>query len=475
MWIFTSFPATDYFQHGIIKLISRLVHFNSNCLVLGLKVIVIGGIGANLLVVSLESSKILSGLAELALLHTLGHVPVNKGSLGVHEVELGVKSLPGLGNGGGVTQHAHGSVNLGHVTLRNVLRRLVADTNLETSGTPVNELDGLLGLDGGHSSLDVLVDNVSSVQQTVSHVLTLSEVALDHLVAGLETSVGDLVNGVGLVVSSRLGDDGSVGDKGEMDSGVGDQVSLELVKIDVKRTVESQRGGHGRHDLGDHSVKVLERRSRNVEVSSAHVVDGLVIHHEGTVGVLQSGVGCEDGVVRLDDGGRDLGGGVDSKLELGLLGEVDGESLEQKSSETGTGSSTERVGEEESLQTVTVVSDSSDSVHDLVNELLSDGVVTSGVVVSGVLLASDELLGVEQVLVLSGSDLINHVGLEIDVDGSGHVLAGTGLGEEGGESLLSGSGLSIGVEVSIGLDAVLQAVKLPARVTNLATGLTDCC
>lgn len=442
-------------------------------LVLGLKVIVVGGIGAHLLVVSLESSQVLSGLAELALLHTLGHVPVDKGSLGVHEVELGVQTLPGLGNGGSVTQHADGSVNLGHVALRNVLRRLVADTNLETGGAPVDKLDGLLGLDGGNGSLHILVDNVSSVQQTVGHVLTLSEVALDHLVAGLETSVGDLVDGVGLVVGSGLGDDGSVGDQGEMDSGVGNQVGLELVKIDVKRTVESQRGGDGRDDLSDHSVEVLERGSRNVQVSSAHVVDGLVIDHEGTVRVLQGGVGCEDGVVRLDNGGGDLGGGVDGKLELGLLGEVDGESLKQKSSETGTGSSTERVGEEESLQTVTVVGDSSNSVHDLVDQLLADGVVTSGVVVSGILLSGNKLLGVEQVLVLSGSHLVNHVGLKINVDGSGDVLSGTGFRKEGGESLLSGSGLSVGVKISIGLDTVLEAVKLPARVTNLATGLSD--
>lgn len=399
---------------------------------------------------------------------------MNKGSLGVHEVELGIKSLPGLGNSSSVTQHTHGSVNLGHVALRNVLRRLVADTNLETGRTPVDQLNGLLGLDRGNGSLYILVDHVSSVQQTVGHVLTLSEVALDHLVAGLEAGVGDLVDGVGLVVGSRLGDDGGVGDQGEMDSGVRNQVGLELVKVDVERTVESQRGGDGGNNLGDHSVEVLEGGSRNIEVSSAHVVDGLVVNHEGTVRVLQGGVGCEDGVVRFDNGGGDLGGRVDGKLELGLLGEVDRESLKQQSSETGTGSSTERVGEEEALETVTVVGDSSDSVHDLVDQLLSNGVVTSGVVVSGVLLASDELLGVEQVLVLSGSHLIDHIGLEIDVDGSGHVLAGASLGEEGGESLLPGSRLSVGVEVSIGLDTVFQAVKFPARVTNLATGLTDC-
>ena len=33
---------------------------------------------------------------------------------------------------------------------------------------------------------------------------------------------------------------------------------------------------------------------------SADVVDGLVVHHEGAVGVLEGGVGREDRVVRLD-------------------------------------------------------------------------------------------------------------------------------------------------------------------------------
>ena len=34
----------------------------------------------------------------------------------------------------------------------------------------------------------------------------------------------------------------------------------------------------------------------------ADVVDGLVVHHEGTVGVLQGGVGTQGGVVGLDHG-----------------------------------------------------------------------------------------------------------------------------------------------------------------------------
>ena len=36
------------------------------------------------------------------------------------------------------------------------------------------------------------------------------------------------------------GDDGSIGDKGEVDPGVGNQVGLELVKVHVQGAVEPQ-------------------------------------------------------------------------------------------------------------------------------------------------------------------------------------------------------------------------------------------
>ncbi len=59
----------------------------------------------------------------------------------------------------------------------------------------------------------------------------------------------------------------------------------------------------------------------------------------------------------------------------------------------------------------------------LVNELLSDGVVTTGVVVGGILLSSDHQLGVEQTAVGAGADLIDDVGLEIAVDGARDIFA----------------------------------------------------
>ena len=47
-----------------------------------------------------------------------------------------------------------------------------------------------------------------------------------------------------------------------------------------------------------------------------------------------------------------------------------------------------------------------DPVEDEVHDLLADGVVAPGVVVGGVLLASNKLLGMEQLAIGSSSNLI---------------------------------------------------------------------
>ncbi len=69
---------------------------------------------------------------------------------------------------------------------------LVVDSNFEASGTPVNKLDGSLGLDGGNGSVDILRDNISAIEQAAGHVLAVTGVALDHLVGRFKAGVGDL-------------------------------------------------------------------------------------------------------------------------------------------------------------------------------------------------------------------------------------------------------------------------------------------
>ena len=433
----------------------------------------LGGLNTDFFVILLEGSEILTGLGEFSLLHTFSDVPMDESSLGVHKIEFMVDSGEDFGDGGRVGDHAASSHDLGEITTGNDGRGLVVNSTLETGRAPVNELDGSLGLDGGDSGVDILGDDITSVHEAAGHVLSVSGVTLGHHGGGLEGRVGDLGHGELLVVGLLGGDDGSVRGKHEMDSGVGDEVSLELGDIDVEGTVESERGSEGGDNLGNESVQVGVGGSLDIEVSSADIVDGLVVEHDGDIGVLKEGVSGEDGVVRLNDGGGDLGGGVDGESELGFLTVIDGESLEEERSETGSGTSTDGVEDEETLETSALIGELADSVEAEIDDLTSDGVMSSGEVVGGVLLSGDELLGVEQLSVGSGTDLIDDGGLEIEEDGSGDVLAGTSLGEEGVEGVVTTTDGLIGGHLTVRLNSVLEAVKLPAGVTDLDTALSD--
>ena len=94
--------------------------------------------------------------------------------------------------------------------------------------------------------------------------------------------------------------DGGVGDQGEVDPWVGHQVSLELIQINIQGTIEPQGSRDGRDNLADQSVEVGVGWTVNIEVPSADIVDGLVVHHEGTVRVLEGCVGAKGRGVGLD-------------------------------------------------------------------------------------------------------------------------------------------------------------------------------
>lgn len=173
----------------------------------------------------------------------------------------------------------------------------------------------------------------------------------------------------------------------------------------------------------DQTVQVLVVGTLKTQVSSADIVDSLIINHERAVRVLQGGVGSQDGVVWLDHRGGSLRSWVNAELQLDLLSEIDRQTLHEKSTEAGTSSTTEGVEDKETLETRAVVGNTADLVQDLVNQLLPNGVVATGVVVGRILLASDHLFRVEERAVGAGADLIDDIGLEIAVDSSGNILS----------------------------------------------------
>mmetsp|Transcript_104496 Transcript_104496/g.336774 ORF Transcript_104496/g.336774 Transcript_104496/m.336774 type:complete len:201 (+) Transcript_104496:488-1090(+) len=72
-----------------------------------------------------------------------------------------------------------------------------------------------------------------------------------------------------------------------------------------------------------------------------------------------------------------------------------------------------------------------------------------------------------------GAHLIDHGGLQVNHHAAWHMFAGASLREKRVEGVVATADGLVARHLSIWLNAVLQAEKLPARIANLDTGLAD--
>ena len=66
-------------------------------------------------------------------------------------------------------------------------RGLVVDANFESCGTPINKLNGSLGLDVGDGLVHILGHDITTVQHAAGHVFAMAWITLHHLVTRFET------------------------------------------------------------------------------------------------------------------------------------------------------------------------------------------------------------------------------------------------------------------------------------------------
>ncbi len=112
------------------------------------------------------------------------------------------------------------------------------------------------------------------------------------------------------------------------------------------------------------------------------VIIHLVVNAEGLVGVLDQLMNREGGVVRLDDGVRDLRGGHDGERSHHAVWEFFTDLGNEQGTHTSTGTTTKRVSDLEALKTVTALSFATDDIEDLIDKLSTLGVVTFGPVIA---------------------------------------------------------------------------------------------
>ena len=156
--------------------------------------------------------------------------------------------------------------------------------------------------------------------------------------------------------------------------------------------------------------------------------------------------------------------------------------------------------DQEALQAGAVFGLLSYLVNNSVDNLSTNGIMASSVVVGSIFLkykphvhkqtplayklsyqtthlSSDELFWMEELAVSARSNLIDHCWLQVNEDSSRNILARIGLAEERAERVvdLSDLGRRLGLvrHGTVGHDTMLQAVQLPARVTDLNACLTN--
>lgn len=141
----------------------------------------------------------------------------------------------------------------------------------------------------------------------------------------------------------------------------------------------------------------------------------------------------EGGVVRLDNGVGDLGRRHDGEGGHHTVGELLTNLGDKQSTHTSTSTTTQRVGDLETLKGVTALSLATDDIQNLVDQLSTLSVVTLGPVVSGTGLTEDEVVGAEKLAKRTGADGVHSTWLEIDEDGTGNVFVAGGLQEDASE------------------------------------------
>lgn len=135
----------------------------------------------------------------------------------------------------------------------------------------------------------------------------------------------------------------------------------------------------------------------------------------------------ESGIVWLNNGIRDLGGRNNGEGSHHAVWELLTNLGDQERTHTSTSSTTERVGNLETLKAVAALSLTTDDIKDLVNKLSTLSVMSLSPVVTSARLTEDKVVGTEELTEGTSTDSIHGTWLQIDEDSARNILVAGGL------------------------------------------------